>query len=67
MEGCDTHLPEADTILPFFCFVLVFNGLNDFSLAFSQIFQSHDPALGLDKVNDRYSVSHSSRLVEDWD
>lgn len=66
-EEYDTHLPEADTVLPVFGFVLVFDGLNDFSLAFSQIVQSHDPALGLDKVNDRYAVSNSSRQVEDWD
>jgi len=59
LEGYDTHFPEADSILPFLCFVLVFDGLDDFSLAFSQIFQSHDTTLGLDEVNDRYSVSDS--------
>ena len=45
LEGCDTHLPEADSILAFLCFVLVFDGLDDFSLAFGQIFHRHDSAL----------------------
>jgi hypothetical protein len=48
LEGSDTHLPEADSILAFLCFVLVFDGLNDFGLAFCQIFQGHNTTLGLD-------------------